>query len=129
MKKITLKNIKAYLQGNYRYRLYYSKFKWLIRKHIREQIDYRIEIMNPECYKRGTCIGCGCMTTALQMANKQCDGNCYPPMLSKIEWLRFEMRSGVRIEDETWIKRDEYTFNQEERKYILKKKLEYVQSN
>lgn len=42
--------------------------------------------MNILCYERGECIECGCQTTALQMANKTCEGNCYPPMMSKKVW-------------------------------------------
>lgn len=72
--------------GNYRHHLYYSKFKFLIRKYIREQITFRINNMNRECYNNGECIHCGCATTALQMANKVCEGNCYPPFLPKKGW-------------------------------------------
>lgn len=75
-----------YLVGHYRYTLYYSKFKFLIRKHIREQIEFRINNMNRKCFNRGECIKCGCLTTALQMCNKSCDGKCYPVMYSKKVW-------------------------------------------
>lgn len=88
--KVNLPNIIAYLVGNVRYRLYYSSFKYLIRKHVREQIDYRIKFMKKECYVNGTCIICGCATTALQMSNKACDSPCYPPMLNSWEWGRFK---------------------------------------
>lgn len=85
--KITIKNIYAYLQGTFRYKLYYSSFfKFLIRTHILEQIDSRILSMDRECFSAGQCKLCGCNTTALQMANKTCDGNCYPEMLSKKDW-------------------------------------------
>lgn len=85
--KINFKNIKAYLQGKIRYKLYYSRFKFLIPKHIREQIDVRINSMDPQCYNDGQCKLCGCSTTALQMANKACDKPCYPIMLSKKVWI------------------------------------------
>jgi hypothetical protein len=85
--KPTLSNIIAYIVGKYRYQFYYSKkFKWMIRKHIREQIDWRISIMDKQCYNQGTCILCGCQTTALQMANKSCEKPCYPVMVSKKYW-------------------------------------------
>jgi hypothetical protein len=35
------------------------------------------------------CIKCGCDTTALQMANKACVGECYPKMMNKKEWKIF----------------------------------------
>ena len=76
----------AYIQGNIRYELFYSKFKWLLPKHIEEQIMYRINSMDIDCYNEGSCKMCGCKTTALQMANKACDKPCYPFMLSKKSW-------------------------------------------
>lgn len=84
--KPTLKNIIAYIQGNLRYRLFYSNFAFLIRPHIREQIEVRINSMDPICYGNGECKICGCQTTALQMANKACDKPCYPEMLSRKNW-------------------------------------------
>lgn len=86
MRKINLKNIKAYIQGKLRYKLYYSKFAFLIPLHIREQIEVRINSMDKECYNTGQCKLCGCETTALQMANKACDKPCYPSMMSKRNW-------------------------------------------
>lgn len=91
-KKYSLKNIISYIQGNIRYRLYYSlKFydiglTHLIPKHIKEQIDIRINSMDKECYNKGECKMCGCKTTALQMANKACGKPCYPKMLKAKEW-------------------------------------------
>ena len=84
--KPTLENIIAYIQGNLRYKLFYSNFAFLIRPHIREQIEARINSMDPICYGNGECKICGCQTTALQMANKACDKPCYPEMLSKKNW-------------------------------------------
>jgi len=95
--KINLKNIKAYLQGKIRYKLYYSRFKFLISKHIREQIDARINSMDPQCYNQGQCKLCGCQTTALQMANKACDKPCYPRMINRFRWRKMR-NSSVGIE-------------------------------
>ena len=57
-----------------------------IRKHIREQYEWRVRVMDEECYSMGSCKNCGCIVPQLQMADKACGGNCYPPMLSKKEW-------------------------------------------
>ena len=83
-------NILAYIQGNLRYKLFYSNFAFLIRPHIREQIEARIRSMDQECYNAGECKMCGCQTTALQMANKACDKPCYPSMMSKKQWNFFK---------------------------------------
>lgn len=101
MGKVNLKNIIAYIQGNIRYKLYYSKYKYLIPEHILEQIDARIKSMNQECFDSGSCIKCGCQTTHLQMANKPCDGACYPKMLDKTRWKYFK-RNIMVIEDALW---------------------------
>lgn len=88
--KTTPSNIRAYILGNFRYWAFYSKnFKWLIRTHILEQIEFRIRVMEQECYDEGSCKMCGCTTTALQMANKSCDKPCYPPMFSARKWIKF----------------------------------------
>lgn len=84
--KIKLKDILYYLQGNVRYQLFYSNFAWLIEDHVKEQIIVRINTMNPECYDTGSCVKCGCNTTHLQMCNKSCEGDCYPAMLTEVQW-------------------------------------------
>lgn len=103
LKDITLKNILAYNQGTIRYKLYYSKrFRRLIRKHIREQIEFRIEVMDRSCYENGSCKLCGCKTTALQMANKACDKPCYPPMMDKGCWKDFLNHIMVGVKGAYW---------------------------
>ena len=89
-----------YIQGTIRYKIYYipkSDDSFFMRVHIREQIDWRIIVMNGECYKQGSCIKCGCMTTALQMCDKPCEGWCYPSMMNKENWQRF--KKGQPIEE------------------------------
>jgi hypothetical protein len=104
-KKITLKNIIAYIQGNIRYQLYYSKFNWLISANVREQIKFRINTMEKKCYDQGSCIMCGCTTTALQMANKSCDKPCYPPIMKWNKWLKFISEKPVVINGNIWQKK------------------------
>jgi hypothetical protein len=100
-----------YFQGKIRYKLFYSRFKGLLSTHIKEQILYRIGVMNPICRKQGSCIKCGCETTALQMCNKACDGNCYPPMMNAVDW---NCKSSYKIDEDTiWL------FNPKKRMYEL----------
>lgn len=93
--KITYKDVWYYTQGNFRYKLYYSKLKFLIPLYLREQIEMRLATMNKECYNSGQCIECGCNTPALQMCNKSCDGDCYPPMVTKKEWNDIKLENYV----------------------------------
>jgi hypothetical protein len=99
-----------YFVGNYRYNFYYGGklsrkytfIAWLrkriLRRHIKEQIAWRISIMNTECYVKGACIKCGCDTTQLQMANKPCEGNCYPAMMGKFDWKLFKAINFIKID-------------------------------
>lgn len=92
-----LKNIYHFSVGTARYKLYYSRYSWLIRKHIAQQIEYRISIMDKECYENGSCKMCGCRTTALQMADKQCPKPCYPKMMNKKEWNQYCKTKGLKF--------------------------------
>lgn len=84
---VTPSNVWAYLQGKIREQLFYSKyFSRLLPLHIFEQINYRLFVMNKQCYTQGSCIVCGCDTPGLQMADKACDGDCYPKMMNSMDW-------------------------------------------
>lgn len=94
-----------YIQGNYRYYFYYGgklsgKYKFIaylrkqvLQQYIKDQIAWRIDNMNRECYYNGECIKCSCQTTHLQMCDKPCEGACYPQMLNRDEWERFKNNS------------------------------------
>lgn len=97
--KVTMTNVISYIIGNLRYKIYYSSwFSFLMRKHIKEQIDFRIDHMEIECYNSGSCQMCGCSTTALQMANKSCHKPCYPEMMDADEWESFS-KYGIGFRD------------------------------
>lgn len=103
MKRYNIKNILNYFAGNLRYTVYYTKLKFILREHIREQISHRIRLMKPECYNTGACTECGCTTTALQMANKTCGGVCYPTMFSKKEWKLLKEGWSAWKDDKRWV--------------------------
>lgn len=102
MAKINLKNVWAFLQGNLRYKLYYSPFRELIPKHILEQIEVRFTSMRSSCLFEGACTECGCKTTELQMANKSCDGLCYPKIVNKKVWEKFKTCKFVKVDGIVW---------------------------
>ena len=128
--KRPLKDVWYYIQGNIRYKLFYTKFSFLIRKHIREQIEYRIEHMNPQCYQQGSCVICGCETTHLQMCNKAWDKPCYPQMMNKKQWGKYKSNKQISFEKDqsvVWIKCRK---TGRPLLYIWKSKIQsYVQSN
>ena len=92
-----MNNIKAYIQGNIRYAFYNTNMDWIIRKHIREQITYRLLVMDRECYDEGSCKICGCMVPALQMADKSCPKPCYPKMMNKEQWEKYKKDNYIVI--------------------------------
>ncbi len=96
------RKIIAFIQGKIRYKLYYSKYRWLIPNHIVNQIQTRILSMDDVCYREGSCQICGCETTALQMANKACDKPCYPRMMNKFEWRVFKEIGFGKISGVDW---------------------------
>ena len=102
--KITISNVLSFIIGHIRYKLFYSKYKFLLRKHIRQQIEFRIKYMDQECYQNGSCKFCGCTTTALQMANKACDKPCYPEMMDKTNWKAFVLGYIVKDKNGCWFK-------------------------
>lgn len=103
MKKLI--DVKNYIQGWSRYYLFYSKeffnidLSFMIRKHIREQIVVRINSMKDICYANGQCHICDCATTALQMCDKSCEGNCYPPMMGVQQWELMSKKQRVCLID------------------------------
>ena len=97
-----------YIVGNIRYTLYYSKFKFLIRKHILEQIEQRLIWMDKDCYNEGSCKICGCQTIQLQMCNKSCDKPCYPAIMNRKTWDKFNVgRLFFRDKNGLWYKDNE----------------------
>ena len=111
---VSFRDVCYYIQGNYRHKLYYSRFKFLIRKHIKEQIALRITIMRKECYDNGECIKCGCATTALQMCNKMCEGQCYPSMMNKEQWDYFKEYKLIYLDNWYWEMKDKQLFKKQE---------------
>lgn len=103
--QINLRNIIAYIQGYFRYHIYYKYtfLKWLMPEHIWLQIRYRITVMDKECYDNGECKICGCRTTALQFANKECDKPCYPPLMSQSNFIDFLNGNKIFIHHHSYI--------------------------
>ena len=97
-KEITFSNIRAYIQGKVREKLFYSKrWNFLIPLHVYEQINYRLFVMDKRCLDNGECIKCGCETPGLQMANKTCKGLCYPIMLDSTDWHIYKREYNIEF--------------------------------
>ena len=86
--KEKIKLVWYYFQGMSRSYLLHNYPKY-VRKHIQEQYRFRLQTMRPKCLIEHQCEECGCKVPELQMASKSCDGNCYPPFMSKEKWTTF----------------------------------------
>ena len=83
--KLTVKNIKNFLSGTYR--LYHFEAQ---PAYIKEQIWYRLSVMNPACIEKKACIMCGCEFLGLSMIEDACKGNCYPKIMTLNIWDMFK---------------------------------------
>lgn len=99
LKQLTLKNIKAFIEGYIR--------KWLIDffqkrlEHINEQVEWRIFQVaekSPKCLIDGECVICKCKIPELFYADKPCSNKespCYPELKSKKDWTTFKNINNV----------------------------------
>ena len=73
--KYLCKNIPYFIQGYYRY--YLDRFN-LLDPILKQEIENRKKLADPNCITLGKCVQCNCKTPQLFYANKQCGGECYP---------------------------------------------------
>ena len=84
MKKINLKNIKSFLEGNYGY--YYDKFVGK-PKYIKEQIQYRYSLCKDDCIPNNKCIHCGCPPVKKAFSTYSCnEGKRFPDLMDEKRW-------------------------------------------
>jgi len=95
IENLTIKNIKAYIQGNFNYwfiNLYKKKFYWVEeRANSRREL---IKIKSPECLNSGQC-KCFCNTEEMIYSNKVCKNKCYPEINTEIEWITFKLENNI----------------------------------
>lgn len=86
-KKVTLQNVKSFLQGNSREIL--NRFDLLsdLRK---EQADYRALICKDSCATE--CENCGCSVPGIWFIDRSCNyGKKFPDMMDNKEWEEFKL--------------------------------------
>lgn len=110
--KITLENIKNYLQGNYR-KVLLEYYPDGLASHIEEQYYWRIGQVrkkSPECLEKGKCKVCSCDTPELFLADKACENNppCYPEMMNEKEWEDFCVKESLKPSKEFLKKIEEW---------------------
>jgi hypothetical protein len=86
----TLKNIKSFIQG--KTRMLVERFGnefFSLDEHIKEQIVWRETKSNNECINNKEC-KCGCPLPDMFFADKACEDECYPVMMTKEEWETYK---------------------------------------
>ena len=97
--KLTLSNIKGFVQGNFRKIM--NEFGE-VPQYIKEQAIWRlhqVKLKSPECLKEDKCIHCGCQVSAKTWESRGCSNEedpCYPPMMNEQEWSNFKIKEYER---------------------------------
>jgi len=91
--KITLHNIKSFLEGNGQRVLEELKLQPL---HIQQQIVYRRLICKDDCAKQDKCIKCGCDFKGKTSVRESCNPERFPDLMSKIEWDKYKETNGIK---------------------------------
>lgn len=98
--KITLKNIKSYLEGNTQLAL---EAIGLQPEHIKEQIAYRRLICNDTCLLVGTeksgpghCQYCNCEFYGKTSVSQSCNGGeKFPDLMNRLDWEQYKEKNNI----------------------------------
>ncbi len=93
MKKITLKNIKQYIEGNTQMMLDQMGVKpnWY-----KEKIAYRM-LLCKNCLEIGYCPHCGCKLPGRLYTDESCNnGNIFPDIMSEKDWEEFKKQNNIK---------------------------------
>lgn len=93
MNKITIKNIKQYVEGNTRTILNDLKLQPL---HIQEQIAYRRLLCSKDCAVNNKCIICGCDFKGKTSIKESCNPDRFPDLMSKVEWEQYKQQHDIK---------------------------------
>ena len=92
-KKITLSNIKSYIEGNTK--LFLSTIG-AQPEHLQEQYAYRMLQCKDDCMMTNECKECGCDTMGKIHVSKSCNnGERFPDLMSKIDWEEFKIKNEI----------------------------------
>lgn len=90
--KITIKNIKSYIEGNFQRSLEIAHMQ---PRHIQEQIAYRRLLCKDDCAVNNQCIICGCDFKGKTSVAESCNKERFPDLMSKIDWELYKIDNGI----------------------------------
>lgn len=91
--KITVKNIKSFLEGNIQLGL---EQLHLQPQHIQEQIAYRRLLCKDDCAISNKCIICGCDFKGKTSVKESCNKDRFPDLMSKLEWDKYKETNDIK---------------------------------
>lgn len=92
--KITLKNIKSYIEGNSQLLLENLNLQ---PEHIQEQIAYRRLLCSNDCMITGKCKYCGCEVLGKTSVKESCNKNeRFPDLMNAKEWLIYKETNDIK---------------------------------
>ena len=93
-RKITLSNIKQFIEGNTNMLLAEAGMQ---APHLKEQVAYRMLICQP-CMETGQCEVCGCSVPGKLYVKKSCNkGKRFPDMMDAEDWNQFKSDNNITI--------------------------------
>ena len=93
MQKITLKNIKEYIEGNTQMMLDQMGIK---PEWYKEQIAYRMLQCKDDCMVTKKCVYCNCDVPGKMYVNVSCNnGKRFPDIMNENDWLKFKKENGI----------------------------------
>lgn len=93
MRKITIKDIYNYIDGNGRKILSELGFS---EKHIEEQVAYRLLKCKDTCVPNKKCKHCGCPLPNRAFGSTSCNnGEIFPDLMSEKDWNKFKKDNNI----------------------------------
>ncbi|CAB4175576.1 hypothetical protein UFOVP972_258 [uncultured Caudovirales phage] len=93
--KITLKNIKHYIEGNIK--MLGDKMH-LLPEHEKEQVAYRAMICKDECVRLEYCVYCGCDIPGKLYVKESCNGGeRFPDLMNRDDWEKYKLDNGITL--------------------------------
>lgn len=90
--KITLSNIKQYIEGNTQLVLENLNLQ---PYHLKEQIAYRRLICKNDCAVEGKCIKCGCEFLGKTSVKQSCNPDRFPDLMDKENWDKYKIENNI----------------------------------
>lgn len=89
---ITSKNVKDYIQGNFRY--YLNKIA-IMPDYLKEQVDYRLSICEKDCLPENKCRNCTCPPIKKAWSDSSCNLERFPDLMDKPTWEKYKEEHGI----------------------------------